>query len=67
MSEYTKVLTAEQLIKYIATDYVELSHEKILAQRNEYIKMCREWLEHNVELDDDVLESQKWEDCDKDC
>ena len=71
MSEYTKVLTAEQLIEYIATDYVELSYDKILAQRNDHIKMCREWLEHNIEDDtdsvDDVSESQEWEDYDKDC
>jgi hypothetical protein len=64
MSEYTKNLTAEQLIKYIATDYVELSYEKIATQRNDHIKMCREWLEHNVELDEYV---QEWEDYDKDC
>lgn len=48
MSEYTKSLSAEDLIAWIASDYVELSHEKILLQRNEYIKVCREWLEHNV-------------------
>lgn len=30
MSEYTKGLTAEQLIRFIATDYVELSYEKAL-------------------------------------
>ena len=47
MNEYTKNLTAEQLIRFIATDYVELSHEKVLWQRNEYIKICREWLEQN--------------------
>ena len=41
MSEYTKQLTAEQLISYIANDYVELSHDKVLWQRNEYIKICR--------------------------
>ena len=67
MSEYTKVLTAEQLIEYIATDYVELSYDKILAQRNDHIKMCREWLEHNVKWDDDVSEYQEWQDYDKDC
>lgn len=47
MSEYTKQLTAEELISYIANDYVELSHEKVLWQRNHYIKICREWLDHN--------------------
>ena len=47
MSDYTKNLTAEELIKYIANDYVELSHDKVLLQRNEYIEMCREWIKHN--------------------
>lgn len=48
MSKYTKQLTAEQLIAYIANDYVELSHEKVLIQRNDFMKICREWLEHNT-------------------
>ena len=47
MSDYTKNLTAEELIKYIANDYVELSHDKVLLQRNEYIQICREWIKHN--------------------
>lgn len=45
MTDYTKALTAEQLIYFIANDPPELSHEKVLWQRNEYIKVCREWLE----------------------
>lgn len=49
MSEYTRQLTAEQLIEFIANDYVELSHDKVLWQRNEYIQICREWLKHNAE------------------
>lgn len=51
MSEYTRNLTAEQLISFIANDYVELSYEKVLWQRNEYIKICREWLEQNKNND----------------
>ena len=47
MSEYTKELSAEQLIRFIAYDYVELSYDKIVWQRDEYIKICKEWLEHN--------------------
>ena len=47
MSEYTKNLTAEQLIHYIANDYVELCHDKVLWQRNDFMKICQEWLEHN--------------------
>jgi len=47
MSEYTKNLSARQLIAYIANDYVELSYDKVRWQRDDYIKSCREWLEHN--------------------
>ena len=49
MSEYTKQLTAQQLIQFIANDSVELSQDKIRAQRDEYIKICREWLEKDVD------------------
>ena len=48
MSEYTKGLKAEQLIEYIANDYVELSHEKIVVQRNDFMTVCREWLQKNL-------------------
>ena len=47
MTGYTNALTAEQLIRHIATDYVELSQEKIANQRDYYIKICREWLSEN--------------------
>ena len=49
VSEYTKNLAAEDLIRYIANDYVELSHDKVLWQRNDFMKICQEWLEHNRE------------------
>jgi hypothetical protein len=49
MSEYTKNLTARQLIAYIANDYVELSHDKVLWQRDDFMKICREWLQNNPE------------------
>jgi len=49
MSEYTKNLTAEQLIHYIASDYVELSHDKVVWQRNDFMRICQEWLEPNRE------------------
>lgn len=48
MSEYTNGLTAEQLIEYIANDYVELSHEKVVLQRNDFMVSCREWLQENL-------------------
>lgn len=48
-SEYTNRLTAEQLIQWIAADYVELSHDKVLWQRNSYIRVCRDWIKHNLQ------------------
>jgi len=45
MSEYTKTLTAEQLILHIANDRPELSQDKVRWQRDDYIKSCREWIE----------------------
>lgn len=49
MSEYTRQLTAQELIEYIASSPLELSHEKIVLQRNELVKICQEWLECNGE------------------
>jgi hypothetical protein len=56
MSDYTKALTAEQLIYFIANDRPELSHEKVMWQRNEYIKICREWLECSSKNNDKFVE-----------
>lgn len=42
-------MTARQLIKYIANDYIELSHDRVRGQRDYYIRLCREWLERNKE------------------
>jgi len=56
MSEYTKNLTAEQLISYIANDYMELSQDKVLWQRNDFMRICQEWLEHNTEAREDNSE-----------
>lgn len=49
MSEYTRQLTAKELVEHIASDPIELSHEKIVLQRNEFVKICQEWLECNQE------------------
>jgi hypothetical protein len=64
MSEYTKNLTAEQLIRYIASDRVELSHDKVLWQRNDFMRICQEWLEHNGSRDepDDAALTQSQQD-----
>ena len=47
--EYTRRLTARQLIEYIARDYVELSHDKVLWQRDDWQKACQDWLRFNPE------------------
>ena len=52
MSAYTNQLTAEQLIAYIANDYFELSYEKIRAQRDEHMRICREWLKAHPEVEE---------------
>jgi hypothetical protein len=45
--EYTRKLTAKQMIEYIARDYIELSHDKVLWQRDDWRKTCQDWLENN--------------------
>jgi len=44
---------AISLIKYIATDYVELSHDKVQWQRNDYIKLCRKFLDRYRKVNDE--------------
>ena len=61
MSTYTNNLTAEQLIAYIANDYVELSHDKILWQRNDHMKICGQWLEHQYKLAQLDPDKRDWE------
>ena len=34
-------MTPEQFVLYVASDYVELSQEKVRWQRDDYIKMAR--------------------------
>lgn len=34
-----------EFVRFIATDYVELSHDKVLWQRNDYIKRAKKILE----------------------
>ena len=31
-----------EFVKYVATDYIELSHEKVRIQRDDYVRMARE-------------------------
>ncbi|UTU09710.1 hypothetical protein CcrBL47_gp425 [Caulobacter phage BL47] len=37
-------MSAQSLIKFIAFDFVELSHDKVQHQYHAYKRMCREWL-----------------------
>ena len=43
-------LTAEKLIEYIARDYLELSHDKICWQRDDWRKICVDWLINNTDI-----------------
>lgn len=47
-------LTARQLIASIANEYVELSHDKVRWQRDDHIRICKEWLKANPEHQDDA-------------
>jgi hypothetical protein len=44
MSQYTNSLSAAQLIDYISRDYVELSYDKIRIQRDDFMKICKDWM-----------------------
>jgi hypothetical protein len=37
--------TARHLITSIANDWIELSHDKIKLQRDDYIRWAKKWLE----------------------
>lgn len=47
MSDFTKKLKAEELIAAIATDVVEIEQDKVREQRNDFIRICKEWLDYN--------------------
>lgn len=47
MSDYTNKLKAEELIAEIAMDPPEKSPEKIKEQRDDFIRICKDWLEYN--------------------
>ena len=48
MCSYTDSLTAVQLIDYISRDYVEMSYDKIRIQRDDFMKICKDWMRINV-------------------
>lgn len=47
MTKYTDELNSIELIRYIANDYVELSHDKIVIQRDHFRKICQSWLDNH--------------------
>ena len=52
-TDMTNAYTARQVIEMIANDYVELSHDKVLWQRDDHMRICKEWLKaHPKELSD---------------
>lgn len=47
MLKYTRNLKAEDIINYIASDYFELSHDKVRYQRDHWREVCSDWIKHN--------------------
>ena len=41
-----------EFIHYIANDYIELSHEKVRIQRDDYVRMARDLLEQIEDSDE---------------
>lgn len=50
-------MTIIELVEYIANDYVELSHDKIKVQRDDYQRLAKKVLSEQVEDD------AKWVGC----
>lgn len=42
MTKDEKIAILEEFVSYIAKDYIELSHEKVRIQRDDYVRMARE-------------------------
>lgn len=57
--EYTRRLTAREMIEYIARDYVEFSYDKIRWQRDDWKRACQDWLENNP--DPNYIETEESE------
>ena len=54
MTDETEELKAlRAFVKFISTDYIELSHEKVTLQRNDYIngsrKLCKKYEINEIE------------------
>ena len=47
MSDFTNKLSAPELIAEIAMDPPERDPKKILEQRDDFIRICKDWLEYN--------------------
>ena len=46
MTKDEKIAMLEEFVRYIATDYIELSHEKVRIQRDDYVRMARDIMEN---------------------
>ena len=50
MKHYTAMY---EFIQYIANDYIELSHEKVRIQRDDYVRMARDLMKQIMEYEDE--------------
>ena len=44
ISDLASKMTAEQVIQFIASDYFELSYEKVKNQQSNWRQLCQDWL-----------------------
>jgi hypothetical protein len=54
MKHYTAMY---EFIQYIANDYIELSHEKVRIQRDDYVRMARDLMKQIMEYEDEKREN----------
>ena len=49
MTKDEKIAMLEEFVSYIAKDYIELSHEKVRIQRDDYVRMARDIMKNLYE------------------
>lgn len=53
-------MTPLELVEYIANDYVELSHDKIKVQRDDYIRLAKKILAEQQKQEDKGIDTDEW-------
>ena len=53
MTKDEKIAMLEEFVSYIAKDYIELSHEKVRIQRDDYVREAKNIMKRLYEVDND--------------